>query len=265
MNKQRWALALGLMAVVSGCRREVDDLGVGPVSSVFVSAQSSGRTSFIPAPVVLTNPIGGFIVTGAGIAAGEMNWRLDKFVRVSERSLADVPLSQMTIRNAQSAGDSLRVAISTPLSFRGPAGVTAFVELPYDTPLRIAGATDSTIVSYLTGDLKIRSSRGVQVVGQSGSCDIRVEYGGADVQIAPPDGGQIVIEALSGNITVHMPPTISAQIDALADKGSIKTQGFVFLNAVRSDGVLNGTINGGAGRIRLRARTGEIFLTTIDR
>ena len=111
-------------------------------------------------------------------------------------------------------------------------------------------------VSELVGDV---GSGGMRIAGlKTQRLRLDVGSGGTDVEfLTSPD--DVKIEAGSGGVTLRLPATTSATVDAEGGSGGIDTDFEVKLSRIERR-ALHGSIGGGKGRIQIETGSGTIRL-----
>lgn len=104
----------------------------------------------------------------------------------------------------------------------------------------------------------VRTAGGdVTVDGVAGGVTVRTTAGSVEVAEA---NGPVDVETGRGGIAVAVPARIGAELDALTRGGRVMVEHAVQAHAVLDPGRLQGTINGGGPKLRLRASGGSILV-----
>lgn len=116
----------------------------------------------------------------------------------------------------------------------------------------IAGVSGSMVVSNTNGKIECRRCGG-DIDAETTNGAVRAEL----VQVSR--GKKIRLESTNGRVTVVLPKSIDAQLDASTTNGSVDTE--LPVRAVeRSFNSLRGTINGGGAPLVLRTTNGGISI-----
>jgi DUF4097 and DUF4098 domain-containing protein YvlB len=96
-----------------------------------------------------------------------------------------------------------------------------------------------------------------------GKIDAHTSGGGIFARLSGPNEG-ISLRTSGGSITLEVPPSIAADIDAATSGGSVECDLPVSVRGKMDDDELNGKINGGGNIIRLRTSGGSIHVRTLQ-
>jgi DUF4097 and DUF4098 domain-containing protein YvlB len=100
----------------------------------------------------------------------------------------------------------------------------------------------------------------IELVRCAGDLDAETTNGAIRAELAEVNPGKgIRLETTNGRITIALPKSIAARVDASTTNGSIKTDLPVTTTEVRRN-TLRGTINGGGGELKLRTTNGSITI-----
>ncbi|MGB9772891.1 MAG: DUF4097 family beta strand repeat-containing protein [Bacteroidota bacterium] len=135
--------------------------------------------------------------------------------------------------------------------------------------IRIKGAAGPSTIETSGGDVHVDQSFGTARIETSGG-DISINEANG-ILSATTSGGDLRIgvgtsvkelkaETSGGNITVSIPPTINATIDAQSISGSVESDLPITAKGKVSEGALRGTLNRGGAEITLRTSGGTIQL-----
>jgi len=139
------------------------------------------------------------------------------------------------------------------------AGVTYELTIPRSMNLAVENTNGSIHVAEVGGKLDVGTTNGrIEVTRCSGSVNaettngaIRVEL----VQVTP--GAAMRFETTNGGITLSVPSTIAASVDAGTTNGSVSSDVPITTNSYGKHS-LRGTMNGGGPSIRLNTTNGSI-------
>jgi DUF4097 and DUF4098 domain-containing protein YvlB len=183
--------------------------------------------------------------------------------------------------------------------------VTLALAVPAGCPTQVGGVTANVIVSALTGPTQVRSVSGrvtldgldgettartvsgdVEAVGLAGALhfetvagELTVAGGGQcravtaktlsgdiAVDLALASGGELALDAVSGDIVVRLPGDTGATVDATSVSGAV-TGDFETLTRESSPGRrrLTGALGDGRGRVRAKSVSGDVTLVRSER
>ncbi len=138
--------------------------------------------------------------------------------------------------------------------------------MPEGTNLQIQWESGLISLSGPDGPLQIRNgSGGVQVAGIADNADIRVNNGAIFVGVEDlPSNTTIELETSNGDVTVSLPSTASARIEAQTSAGAVQISGLSFVDrSLDPEGAgaeFNGQMGQGNANIRLLTENGSIYL-----
>lgn len=160
--------------------------------------------------------------------------------------------------------DHVRVA-SVRTGGRGGLDITFKVTLPADARLEMTGNNGTFKATDMRGHVKAMVvNGGVELAGVSAGVDAAAVNGHVSVKIAQVTH-PMRLEATNGRITLEIPATAKATLNARSVNGGINVTG---LNTVEGAGrrirTLESQLNGGGPEIDMRVTNGRIVITGID-
>ena len=148
-----------------------------------------------------------------------------------------------------------------------PSGVAGAIptallslEIPYALPCVIDGVGGDIDVNDLDSTLTIRNGYAVNIIRQSGSCQVSTTTGNVKIEIAVPPGGYCRASVVTGNLFLLVPAASSASVYEKVITGTLTQSGLVFGSSARQGGVFTGLLGSGAGEIHAEVVTGNIVL-----
>ncbi|HEY8130355.1 MAG TPA: DUF4097 family beta strand repeat-containing protein [Thermoanaerobaculia bacterium] len=168
--------------------------------------------------------------------------------------------------------DGLRINTNYPrrndgfLDWLAGSSVSMNVEYDVTVPRSMNVSVDNTNggidISDVRGSHQISNTNGhIALMRCAGDVEAETTNGGIRVELAEVNPGKSIrLETTNGRITVSLPKSIAARVDASTTNGSIKTDLPVTTTDVRRNS-LRGTINGGgSAELRLRTTNGGISI-----
>jgi len=113
----------------------------------------------------------------------------------------------------------------------------------------------------VTGRMSLETSGGnIEIRNSDGK--LNASTSGGDIRVTLKDNKGIDLSTSGGNLTLHLPKTISADVNAVTTGGDVSCD-FAFTGKLK-DGRLKGKINGGGSAIRLETSGGDIVIDSAD-
>ncbi len=109
--------------------------------------------------------------------------------------------------------------------------------------------------SSVTGNAHVETSGG-NIELRDSDCKLYASTSGGDIRVSLKDNKGIDLSTSGGNVSVRLPKSIAADVDAETTGGDV-TCDFEFAGKLK-EGSLKGKINGGGNRIRLETSGGDI-------
>jgi Putative adhesin len=255
------ALAIGVCAagVLSACDVTIRD---GDIKNLSVHARASQdwarRYPLAQRGVVEIINNNGSIEAVAGPAdAVEITAVLESQAMTESRAkeiLSEIKLEE-TI-----APDRIRVA-TVRRSGRGGLEVSFKVTLPADARLEMTGNNGVLRASGLRGHVKAMVvSGGVDLTGMSGTIDAASVNGHVSAKLAHVTG-PVRLESTNGRITLEIPKTAKATLNARSVNGGIAVSGLAVDEGTgRRIRTLESRLNGGGPEIDVRVTNGRISI-----
>ena len=142
------------------------------------------------------------------------------------------------------------------------AGVTYEVTVPRTTNLDVETVNGALAASDVSGTLKLSTVNGrIQLERCAGELDASTVNGGIAAELMTVNPGRPVsLSTTNGRISVSLPRTLGARVDAGTTNGSISSD-IPVTTTVSTKHSLRGTLNGGGnGELRLRTTNGSISI-----
>lgn len=139
--------------------------------------------------------------------------------------------------------------------------VTYEVTVPASMDLQIDNTNGAIEISGVNGSMRVSTTNGrVECRSCAGDIDAETTNGPVLAELAHVNPTKSVrLESTNGRVTVVLPKSLGAQLDASTTNGSIDTDLPVRAMERRSN-TLRGTINGGGPQLRLRTTNGSISI-----
>jgi hypothetical protein len=138
------------------------------------------------------------------------------------------------------------------------------LSVPRESNLQIGTVNGHIRIDDVSGVLKLETTNGaIEVARCRGAIDAETTNGHIRAELLNVTAGKAMhFETTNGGITVKVPRTFAAAIDAANTNGSISTDLPVSTNATHRHS-LRGTVNGGGPELRLRTTNGGISIQTM--
>jgi DUF4097 and DUF4098 domain-containing protein YvlB len=160
-----------------------------------------------------------------------------------------------------SGGRLLIEAVRGNVDMRTSGGPITVKSITGQVDVRTSGGPIQA--SEVTGSLKAHTSGGsIRVEQVSGPMDVHTSGGSIDLDLAGENHG-IVARTSGGGISLRMPSSINASLDASTSGGRVKSN-LAMTTSESSDSSLRGTINGGGPEIKARSSGGGIQIMRKD-
>ena len=208
--------------------------------------------------IVLKNLIGPVIIAGEDSAQNVRSF-IDKIVTTTGQPATSTDIDAVQLVTSQQ-GDSLIFTLSVS-SFSQGTNASALLSLgvPPQIPC-VVEISDETNTSDLMAPLTISTRGNVTILRQSGDCVVASATGTINAQVDPGDTAICALATGSGNITLLLPSTASAQVVCTSGSGTIATSGLVFTAVQQTSNSFLGTLGSGSARVRLATGAGNILL-----
>lgn len=242
--------------------------GAAPALAATASETFEATYPFAPGDELAIDNVNGSIEVEAW-DRDEVRVEAEKKVKASSRERAEEALAELTVEVRESPG---RLEISTE-SPRGTDGFLAWLTgrqiqgsvhyrllVPRDVQLDARTVNGRVHAEGTAGDLRFRSTNGrIEVVDAAGSVRASTTNGSIDVELARVDeGAELDFSTTNGSIRLEVPADLAADLRASTTNGSISTDLPIVVDGRVSKRRLEGTINGGGGRVRLSTTNGSI-------
>jgi hypothetical protein len=259
------ALAVGVCAagVLSGCDVTIKD---GDIKDVSVRAKATREWNRHYAlveggRVEIVNPNGRIDAVAGPAGSVDIAAVLEAGAMTDAR--AKEILNEATIEESGTA-DHVRVAAAHTGGRRG-VDVTFKVTLPADARLEMTGNNGTYKATGMRGHVKAMVvNGGIELAGLRGGVDAAAVNGHVSVKMADV-GGPMRLEATNGRITLEIPTSAKATLNARSVSGGITVTGLnIKEDAGRRVRTLESQLNGGGPHVDLRVTNGRIAITGVD-
>jgi len=138
--------------------------------------------------------------------------------------------------------------------------------VPRDVAVRIQWESGTVALSNVAGPIRVRAQGGVvQIAGAGATVDVETRNGGMDVAMARlPDTSRVHLRTANGDLTLTLPTTTSARVDARTDAGDINIDALSFadrqLSPLGAGARFEGRLGTGDAQVELRTENGAIQL-----
>lgn len=261
-------LSLGLLAA---CQQpstsDVDQTEEGVVRLGSVEAVDTVSRTVAPndRPLIIDGFQGRIRLNGGDRQAAE--FQFVRRGRGADTESAQGVLEDVTITESGSE-ESYTYTLETDGGAYAAVDVTG--TLPRATEVRVEQATGPVTIVEIEGPLTVTHEHGPVTVRQAAaSVDVEIQNGDIDVDLRtlPPDAS-VTLETSNGDITLHLPPTVSAELSAQTSVGTIQTNGltlsderFIPRNA---GGRYTAQMGPGDASINLESQNGSILVQRRD-
>lgn len=147
--------------------------------------------------------------------------------------------------------------------FGGAGNVSSSVKYEISVPRSMNVEADTVNgairITGVTGEIELDTTNGkIDVVNCSGSVDASTTNGGISAELTSVTAGrEMTFETTNGRISLAVPPTLGADINAATTNGSVRSD-LPLVTHRFSRSSLKGTLNGGGPEIKLRTTNGGI-------
>jgi hypothetical protein len=167
----------------------------------------------------------------------------------------------------QESGDGDAYTFRMSAAHREGAEVNVQAEVPRGTSVTVRLDRGGVEIRDISGDVEVRlRAGGIRAAGLAGRrVDVEGTAGGVSIAAtAVPAEADWRAETNTGAVSLAVPRTASARVDAETSTGSIRVQGLDFddrrLDRRGAGMTFSGTLGEGRGRIRVRTEVGAIRL-----
>jgi DUF4097 and DUF4098 domain-containing protein YvlB len=136
------------------------------------------------------------------------------------------------------------------------------VTVPRSMDLQIDDTNGRIEVSDVRGSHRIVTTNGrISLTRCAGDANVETTNGSIEAELMAINAGRVMrMATTNGHITVRVPRTFAARVDAANTNGSIETDLPVTASGSHDKHTLTGTINGGGPELRLRTTNGSIHI-----
>lgn len=144
------------------------------------------------------------------------------------------------------------------------ASVSYEISVPRSMQISADNVNGSVEVSDVSGQIDLDTTNGKIVVNRcSGSVDASTTNGAISVELTSVESGrEMTFETTNGRISLTVPPTLAADINAATTNGSVRSD-LPLTTSRFSRTSIKGTLNGGGPEIRLRTTNGGIDIRSL--
>jgi hypothetical protein len=145
------------------------------------------------------------------------------------------------------------------------ANVVYEISVPRSMQVAADNVNGSIEVNEVSGQIDLDTTNGKIVVNRcSGSVDASTTNGAISVELTSVEAGrEMSFETTNGRITLTVPPTLAADINAATTNGSVRSD-LPLTTSRFSRTSIKGTLNGGGPEIRLRTTNGGIDIRSVS-
>lgn len=201
-------------------------------------------------------------VTVAGRTDSTATLRFVKKGRAGTEVAAQALLDGITITT-----DSTAEAYTVRLAGGGEgASVDVRVQVPYRTPIQVELDNGPVTIEAISAPLAVTLGNGpVDIRGAAGDLAVDVTNGDVTATMAGFRAQtQVEFAVVNGALTLTVPPTTSAQVEATAQVGTVEIRGLTLKDRIDDRATTGTTVRGllgsGDGRILLRTQNGAVVL-----
>jgi DUF4097 and DUF4098 domain-containing protein YvlB len=147
---------------------------------------------------------------------------------------------------------------------RSNANVKFEVTVPRAMNLSIENVNGGLYISDVRGRMNLETTNGkIEVINCAGRLDAETTNGSIRAQLTGVDAGQpMSLETTNGRISVALPATFGARVDAATTNGRITTE-LPIATTMIDKTALRGTLNGGGADLKLRTTNGSIEISKV--
>ena len=257
MKPAIWIATL-LLVCIAGCAEDEPDLPE-PIEVTAEAEQTvvpNGRT------VVLEHYSGAVTVSGRNDSTAL--FRLTKRATGRGEAEAQRLLDGIAVETEEDA-ETVAVRLASEAPDSTAVGVRA--EVPFKTPVRVMLGDGAVDISAMTGAIAVEVANGAVTI-KGAARDLDVQTGNGDItaeMIGFTDSTTVELVASNGAITLQIPKSAAAALEASTQSGTITTEGLDLEDRTEekrsAGGRLAATLGDGTGRITLRTENGAVTVT----
>ena len=266
-------LVVFVFILLGGCQStdetDVDRQSDGTVRLGAVEATDTLARAVAPSgrPLVLDGFRGAVSIRGVEDATADLT-----FLR---RGRGDTPEAARAARDDISISesgsqDTYTYTLESGRQSMAHAAVDVTGTVPRATALRVEQTSGPVTIDGGTGPLTVRQDHGsVTIRGASASVDVGVQNGDleAHFQAVPPEA-TVTLETANGDVTLQLPPDVSARLDAQTNAGAIRAEGLSptneRFNPLDAGGRYQAELGTGEASIEVRTNNGTIRFQAAD-
>jgi hypothetical protein len=144
----------------------------------------------------------------------------------------------------------------------GEYGANISIELPASISLDVDLLNGEIRIEGMNAEAKLKTHSGdIEAQNHHGNLDGETSNGDIDVDVTLPDGGKCRLKTLSGNITLSIPDTTSAEIEASTRRGKVEISDLDFSLYRMEDAYFAAKMGDGKGYIDLETANGNITVS----
>jgi hypothetical protein len=210
--------------------------------------------------LVLSGVAGSVEIVGSGGGQGIV---VEAVRRVRSQSMEDAlaHLHELTVAVRVSGGVAFVETRQPDRSGGRKYEVEYRIQVPGATNVTAAHAAGPVEVRSLSGDVGVEVAAGaVKLVDLTGDVRAAVGAGDTDASVTLPPHGRVELRVGAGSIVLSVPTETSASVRAVTAAGAIRPVDLVLVDQDPRASVLQATMGGGDGTIRLEAAAGDITI-----
>ena len=249
-------LLFGLL--FSGC--EKDDVANPPVLKSYTTSKTEEHATQNTKVVVVSNNIGGIIVTGWSVDTS-MRAYMFNTIEASSIELANAHFNDIKFKYTI-IGDTIFVSIETPSNTEEIIykSSSLSLDIPYAMNCIISNVDGSIFLDQLSSTVTITNSAGeVNIERQEGSCVVS-SSNNINVQMIVPLGGVCSLNTTNGNVSLSIPDSTHATVSLRTDQGTVTYTNLSFSQLSQTSTLLTGILGNGNSTITLYTKRGNILL-----
>lgn len=173
------------------------------------------------------------------------------------RNINDITMSI----TEDTASGVLNIEVDMPTSGEPDYGCNVSLSVPSSLSLDLESSNGNIEIEGTEADATLETSNGKIIArNHRGQLDGSTSNGDINVDMVLPDDGECILKTSNGSITLSIPDTTSASIDASTSNGKVETEGLDVTVSQESDKELVGEIGDGEGDIELQTSNGNILI-----
>lgn len=263
----RWILLLLLVGTLTSCQDEPDVSQTEEGRLVLGAVQQTDtltRGVDLAGRTLVLNGFQGTIRLDGRNDADMARFTFVRRARGEDAAAARKTLGRVTLQET-GMDDVYRYEMRARTPDRSAVDIRGTV--PRSTKVRIQWESGAIALSNVTGPIRVRSQGStLDVAGAGATVDVETRNGAMDVAMARlPDTSRVRLRTANGDLTLTLPGTTPARVDARTDAGDINTDALTFadrhLSPLEAGARFQGQLStGDAATVELRTENGDILL-----